>query len=200
MSASPPRWEFRTWFAPGEPIGGPFEGWTAKDTTQRTDVYLILPGAHGLLPKLRGNTRLDVKQRIALDDPLQQWRVAFGADFPLADDDLDEALGLLARPGLRPAADAGLDGERFLAALREHVPGLLERTVTKRRTSFVRDVVIGERTAVEVAEDGSHAVSIALESTDPDALRTAMTVSGLEDRPNVDYGAWLKAGAGAAGD
>jgi hypothetical protein len=190
------RWEFRAWFANGAAPANPLADWSVRDEAERTDLYLVAAHQPQLLPKLRAGERLEIKERIRVDPPLQQWRVAFGADFPLGPAPLAEAVTLIAGRGARAATEAGADTRSFVACLTELEPRLMVRTVTKHRRSFASGDVVGESTEVAVAETGATAVSIAVECADPDALREALAATGLGTWPNRDYGTWLRAAAG----
>lgn len=188
------RWEFRCWLPQAADAAARLaRDWPEAGREQRTDIYLLPPGAEaagaegGHLAKLRHGRILEAKRWLRSAPPLQCWEMALRADFPLpaaACRRLAEALGLPAAglpDGTDPAAlQAGLAaaGARIVA-------------VAKDRRRYEREGCTAEATAVAIG--GRRRCTVALEAAVPADARRALAALALAGAANIHYGRALQA-------
>ena len=133
---------------------------------------------------------MDIKrlQRID-DDGLEQWKPVMKADFPLSADQLREIYRMLDLPPPREVGD-GVGLEAFLALITQ------DGRVRAVRVDKVRDLFDVEDCIVEVADvafDGDHYRTVAVEDPDPKKLMDTVRKLGLSGQENVNYVKAIKA-------
>ena len=175
------RWEYRVWFD-DQTMTEPFDdgGWASEGEEVRTDLYVLASERRGLLPKLRGSARFEVKERIERDGALEHWRVAVSEAFPLTAEGRTQA-GRIVGDG--PLSDAeAVSAEAVIAALEIRDQGLRLVETRKRRRRFHQrgGSCVGEWTLVEVPQFGATATTVGVEAADKAVLVEAVSALGLE--------------------
>jgi hypothetical protein len=177
-----PRYEYRVWASDltelaarlaqrGEPLG-----------VRGSDETYFVGHRPDLNIKIRSEV-LDIKQLIGSEEGFQLWTPILKEAFPLPASSAREVLAHLAESDPPDGRDEPLDIDNFLALAAE--VGASVATVTKRRHGYVLEGCILE--FAEVAIDGSHLHTVAVESED---LNTAVEVAGqlaINDLPNQSY-------------
>ena len=182
-----PRWEWRT-FARSVPSADAVFETMVPAVEESEELYLLAPGADNV--KVRDGL-MDVKVLRETDTSgLQRWEPILKAPFPLDHEAALTVFQSLRRP-LPDLPPEGLTLEAVLTAAGVGTPGgprLLR--VRKRRARYVVGECQAERAAFEV--DGRRATSIAVESTDPAAVVTAVDALGLSAYSNMDVRTGLR--------
>jgi len=195
MTESPPRYEFRSFarqfgrieFELRERAGAP-------EIRESTEIYLV-SRVTDVNVKLRGGL-LDIKERIAVERVLEQWRPALKLPLPLSSEVLHAqvlpALGVQF-DGLFPEA---ADERALCAALREVSRDVVVVDLFKRRFGFRFDSVQAE--IVEVLVNGAAIRSVCVEGVDADDVLHLSEALGLLAYGNISYVAALKRITGLA--
>ncbi|MCC5872785.1 MAG: hypothetical protein JJU22_10345 [Gammaproteobacteria bacterium] len=195
MTESPPRYEFRSFarqfgrieFELRERAGAP-------EIRESTEIYLV-SRVTDVNVKLRGGL-LDIKERIAVERVLEQWRPALKLPLPLSSEVLHgqvlPALGVQI-DGLFPEA---VDEQTLCAALREVSRDVVVVDLFKRRFGFRFDSVQAE--IVEVLVNGAAIRSVCVEGVDADDVLHLSEALGLLAYGNISYVAALKRITGLA--
>ena len=185
MNPSEARYEFRAW---GKDLG---DLRTRLDSmseitrkVERTEHYLVAPGRHGINVKIRAG-KLDIKVLVEERDGFERWVPRFKIGFPIP----AEAL----RTELFPLLDAAVHdlGEKTysMKRLRKEVAsagtGITAVEVSKRRCMYEVNGCIAEFSKVKIGDRERH--SVAVESTDLEALHRARREVRIEDLENVAY-------------
>jgi exopolyphosphatase/guanosine-5'-triphosphate,3'-diphosphate pyrophosphatase len=179
MTAIIPRWEWRT-FAPRLPMADEaFAGLQPSGVAETDEVYFLSgPKAN---VKIRDGLA-DIKLLHEVDaDGLQRWEPVLKRPFPLSPADLAAVLGALGVAARGAASDTTQDA--FLEIV-DHA-GTRIVPVHKRRVRYTVGGCMAERSEVEAA--GRRWLTVAVESTDRDAVRPAVESLGLGDFLNTSY-------------
>jgi hypothetical protein len=179
------RFEFRVWDdrldGVSERLGAVSE---AGEVRESAETYLVSSAVFDANPKIRADL-LDIKVLVAVRDGFEQWTVHRKASFPIhagvLTDDLFPLLGL---------APPSLERETYtLSQLVDELvgsqPDLAAVDVTKRRQMYSVNACGAEVSEVRI--EGREIGTVAVESTDLDALREVRREIGLETYDNVSY-------------
>lgn len=195
MTESPPRYEFRSFAQQfGRMEAELRERAGAPEIRESAEVYL-LSSATDVNVKLRGGL-LDIKERIAVDRSLEQWRPALKLPLPLA----AEALRTRLLPALGAQTEADIadavDEQTLCAALRQASPAVVIVDLFKRRFGFQLESAQAE--VVEVLVNGAAIRSVCVEGVDADEVLRLAEALGLLAYGNINYVAALKRITGLA--
>jgi exopolyphosphatase/guanosine-5'-triphosphate,3'-diphosphate pyrophosphatase len=187
MAAIVPRWEWRT-FGPGVEIAAPhFAALESTGIQESNESYLL--SRTRPRPKAR-DVVMDIKVLIEVDGAgLEEWRPIMKTAFPLAAGDAGKAFEAL---GLEAPA-MGRDTYTFEEFVTELAPlgGLRPVAVHKRRVRYVINGCTSEVT--DVIADGIAGRTLAIESTDAQAVADAVASVGLGEYVNTSYSRGLEA-------
>ncbi len=195
MDESPSRYEFRSFaqqfgrieFELRELAGAP-------EIRESAEVYFVSRSTDANV-KLRGGM-LDIKERIAVERGLEQWRPALKLALPLSGDALRAqllpVLGVQAALGLPKEVDV----QALCAVLRESSRDVVIVDLFKRRFGFQLASVQAE--VVEVLVNGAAVRSVCVEGVDADDVLHLSEALGLLAYGNINYVAALKRITGLA--
>ncbi|TVS08905.1 MAG: hypothetical protein EA417_21695 [Gammaproteobacteria bacterium] len=195
MDESPPRYEFRSFaqqfgrieFELRERAGAP-------EIRESAEVYLV-SRASDVNVKLRGGL-LDIKERIAVERGLEQWRPALKLPLPLSSDDLGKQLFPALGAQIEGQFPEEVDEQALCSALRESSRDVVVVDLFKRRFGFKLDSVQAE--VVEVRVNGAAVRSVCVEGVDADDVLHLSEALGLLAYGNISYVAALKRITGLA--
>ncbi len=177
------RYEFRVWsndLAAGRlrALG------EAGESRESAETYLVSMASAEVNPKARADL-LDIKTLVGTEDGFEQWTVRLKAPFPVSADlvagELFPLLGIEPPPLARDEYTLGQLVDEIVAV---H-PDLAAAEVVKRRQMFAVNGCTGEVSDVTI--DGRPVQTVAIESSDLDALRRTRTALGLDEYENVSY-------------
>lgn len=179
------RYEFRVWGERLDELGDRLRSLAEPlEVRESTETYFVSTAAVDANPKARADL-LDIKVLVGVREGFEQWGVRLKAEFPI-----DAALlsaELFPLLGLTPPHFERADYS-FLQVLDEVVPAhpdLAAVEVGKRRQMHTVNACIAEITDATIAD---HRIqTVAVESSDFDALRDARHALGLDDADNVSY-------------
>lgn len=157
---------------------------------RRTDLYCVVPGRTDRLCKLRGGERLQIKTLMSRIGLLECWDMALDAGFPL---DVDARRMSSLMLGIAPDAIALESAAAFEERLKLRTGLPLVAMHKTRRQSTVNGIKL-EATLARVS--GMNRWTIALEGSDPVALKARVRNLGLSSLPNRSYATWLATLAG----
>jgi len=179
------RFEFRVW---GDRLDGVSDRLRELaepgEVRESAETYVVSTAVLDANPKVRADL-LDIKRLVDVRDGFEQWtvhrKVGFPVDVRELADDLCPLLGV---------APSSLDREAYsVAELVDEVvephPDLAAVDLTKRRQMYTVDPCSAEVSQVRV--QGRAIQTVAIESTDLDALREVRRGLGLETNDNVSY-------------
>lgn len=171
------RWEFRL-FAPepGDEAERLASALGESGESRSQDIYLL-----NLLPaecnvKIRDD-ELEIKRLIDTADGFERWRPDPALPFPLAPAAFEGLTG-------EPTAIA-LDTATFIDRIRRPAGSVAVVHVLKTRRHYQRDDILAETAMLTV--NGASLASLAIESTDFDALSALRDSLGLAPADNVSY-------------
>lgn len=185
MSTIRPRYEFRVW---GEKLDDvAIRVRALSDLHQVRDsreTYLIVAGVDDVNPKVRA-ALLDIKILVGIERGFEQWDPWLKAEFPVAGSLL--AGDLFPRLGIAPL---DLDRDTYtLAQFMDEVvmphPDIDAVEVSKHRETYSVSGCLAE--VAEVVIGGESVRTVAIESTDLEALSKAIRRAGLGGYDNVSY-------------
>lgn len=185
MVAVVPRYEYRAWAPRLDEVAGRIRDLgDPAARSESTEVYLVSPHVSHVNPKVRNGT-LDVKVLLGVFDGFERWEPRLKAAFPLDDATLRD--GVFPMLGL-PAPTLGRTSfalEQLLAEVVDPHPGLHAVSVAKRRDSFRVADCMAELADVTVTDQRLQ--TVAVESSDPAALRRVSELVGLLHHANLNY-------------
>lgn len=177
-----PRWEWRTFGVHFPQVEEYFAQLEPTGVQESEEVYILSPNGHTV--KVRFGL-MDIKLlREVGAAGLERWEPVFKAEFPLDRDQIATVFEALAEapPTLtRPSYTY----EQFLTEVVEPHPGVRTVPVAKKRTRYTVEGCIGEYS--DVRTGGWLTRTIAIESTDLDAVIAAVRAVGLGSRVNTSY-------------
>ena len=185
MQAIIPRYEFRA-FAQNFGLAEEKTRKLSKlDKFRETsEIYILSNGNNENNVKIRYDV-LDVKVFVKEEKGLQQWNPRLKADFPMKieviRDDVLPALGAAVPEFNRSAYTL----EQFLEDIMIPHPELVLARVFKRRFGYTINGCISE--IAELLINGAAIKTMALESTDIEAVLEAKKMLGLQEYENVNY-------------
>lgn len=179
------RFEFRVWGDRLDRVSDRLRALgEAGEVRESAETYVVSTAVLDANPKVRADL-LDIKRLVDVRDGFEQWtvhrKVGFPVDVRELADDLFPLLGV---------APSSLDREAYsLSELVDEVvephPDLAAVDLTKRRRMYAVDPCSAELSQVSV--QGRAIQTVAIESTDLDALREVRRGLGLETNDNVSY-------------
>lgn len=190
MEEIQPRFEFRVW-------GGQVDDAAAllKDSANvlgapgdSAGTYVVALTRSDVNTKIRGGL-VDIKVLHAVVEGCEQWFPWTEAEFPLAAALVEAWLPGLGVSGMTPERRT-YDFEQFLDEVVRTEPALHAVGVDKVRQRFDVEGCLAEMAQVTV--ENQELRTLAIESTDLDALVEMRRRLGLEGMPNVNYPAALK--------
>ena len=190
QAARDQRYEFRCWPCTEqlEAIERHFADWQEDEAESRTDIYLIRLRQHGFLPKLRGGSRLEVKQRFAAAGRIELWGMAASSWFPL-----DEPVRnwLVRDVGFAPcAAKLWSETAHAFRCQMSIEPGWQALDVHKQRRLFSKGQLRAEITRVDCA--GRQVDTAGFETQDLSGLRAEIDAAPFAGLANRNYGDFLR--------
>ncbi len=197
MNESPPRYEYRSFAQQFGRIEYELrERAGAPEIRESTEVYFVAR-ASDVNVKLRAGM-VDIKERIAVERGLEQWRPALKLALPLAGEALRTQL--LPALGVQTAVSfpEEIDEQALRAVLRESAPDVVAVDLFKRRFGFQLETVQAE--VVEVLVNGAAVRSVCVEGVDADEVLVFSEALGLLAYGNINYVAALKRITGLAAE
>jgi exopolyphosphatase/guanosine-5'-triphosphate,3'-diphosphate pyrophosphatase len=182
MTAISARWEWRT-FGPGARVAERRWRDLQPSAEQVSDEVYLLSG-DGQTVKYRDEL-MDVKQLLETDAfGLQQWTPVMKASFPIGRAELERVFDSLRVP--LPALERDWYAfDEFRRELTGPARGIRTVDVHKRRIRYRVDGCSAELT--EVSADGLPAITVAVESEDPQAVIGVVRSLELDDYVNTAY-------------
>jgi hypothetical protein len=151
---------------------------------ESSEIYILSNGNNENNVKIRYDT-LDIKVFVKEEKGLQQWEPRLRSEFPMKmevlRDDVFSALGAAAPEFNRSEYTL----EQFLEDILMPHPELVLARVIKRRFGYMISECISE--IAELLINGAAIKTIALESTDIEAVLKAKPMLGLHEYENVNY-------------
>jgi hypothetical protein len=170
-------------------------GRPSEQIRESVEFYLVPTGDEERNVKIRHKT-LDIKQLIAVQEGLEQWRPALKAEFPLPAQAIrNEVMPALGVEVGTLAREVYTVAQLVEEVLRPH-PALAVAHVFKRRFGFTVRGCTAE--IAELLINGAAIRSVAVESEDPEAVREAIAQLGLAAYENVNYPRAIKRVLGLA--
>jgi exopolyphosphatase/guanosine-5'-triphosphate,3'-diphosphate pyrophosphatase len=184
-----PRWEWRTFGRQFDATERLLADLAQPDGVRESDEMYLVSLPSNASVKLRDEL-VDVKRLERVDDAgLELWKPVLKAAFPLSMEQVTVVLTTLgvAVPG-RPRGE--YTREQFAAELIAADRDLLALPVHKRRAHYLVDSCMVEVTDITT---GTRSIrTVAVESPDPDLVRSTVERLGLHGRPNVSVARGLK--------
>ena len=198
MEEIQPRFEFRVWGDHVDDAAAMLgESASALDSPARgAETYVVALTRSDVNTKIRGGL-VDIKVLHAIAEGCEQWFPWTKAQFPLAAALVEAWLPRLGVPWLTPERRT-YDFEQFLDEVVRTEPALHAVGVDKVRQRFEVEGCLAETAQVTVEDQELR--TLAVESTDLDALVEVRRRLGLEGMPNVNYPAALKGALGLSLD
>jgi exopolyphosphatase/guanosine-5'-triphosphate,3'-diphosphate pyrophosphatase len=182
LTAIIPRWEWRTF---GSRLGRAEVKFAAlsPENVQESDELYLLSGA-GDNVKIRDDL-MDIKVLQEVDAyGLERWTPVMKAGFPLSSAEVSKVFEALHLPD-PPLVRGAYSLEQFVAELAKPGYGTRVVRVHKRRARYKVDGCMAELSDVDA--DGRTTRTIAIESTDPNAVVAAVGTMGLASYVNTSY-------------
>lgn len=192
MSAvSPARYEFRIFTTDGADLIERLRalpGAKNREHDQGTQTYIVRRNYDHISIKLRED-RLEVKERFGQLDNLERWRYRFLAPLPVTADQVEEHLFAPLDITVSLDADARFSADALAELVQAHCPPLTLIELDKDRVKWSLGTCNVEY--VNLDANGHSLCSIAVESTDPDAVRQLIETLQLDHFKNQSYIAFL---------
>lgn len=184
-NGSEARFEFRVWGEWLDAVGDRLRARSeAGEVRKSAETYLVSTAALGANPKARADL-LDIKVLVDVRDGFEQWTVHQKVEFPVDADVLTDTLfPLLELPPPPLEREAYSLAELVDEVVASHAD-LAAVDVTKRRQMHTVDTCGAEISEVRLA--GRELQTIAVESSDLEALREVRRSLGLDTYDNVSY-------------
>lgn len=180
--------EYRTWpDNPGAFIDAIHKNFPFLGMEERTDDY-VLPvqmKCDFYLPKIRSGNKFEIKRRVSELGPMEIWQREVSQIFPL-----DPALLPLLEemyPGAPVSRTAMGSPAHLVSALSSHS---FVCRVEKSRMLYQAGPCRAEITHINLYQRS--ALTIALESSEPEPVNDFLECIEAPLPPNLDYGAWLR--------
>jgi hypothetical protein len=185
MDESELRFEWRVWAPSLDPHSGLLrQHGIAAGARRSTETYLVAPTRTDVNPKIRDG-RLDIKVRRDVIAGFERWKPLCKLAFPVSAADLRQWLFGPIGFTAPTMGHRSYDLNEFLGAVVAPHPGLQAVGIVKYRHDFRLAGCIAEAATVTVAD--CMLETIAVESSDLDALDAARRLIGLEGWENVSY-------------
>ncbi len=180
-----PRYEFRIWAETLVPLRDKLQERGAPSRTETsTETYLISAATDKCNAKIR-NHLMDIKVLLGTDRGLEQWKPALKADFPLDRSVIAAQVFSSLELTVPPLSKAHYALDEFLAEVMRAHPKIAVVTVSKRRMQFNIDGCQAEFAATTI--DSLARDTVAVESSDPDAVLRLIHSFGIDGAPNTSY-------------
>jgi exopolyphosphatase/guanosine-5'-triphosphate,3'-diphosphate pyrophosphatase len=180
-----PRFEYRVWGRALDDVAAQVRsGSECVEVKESTDTYLVPHSFAGANPKLRAGS-LDVKILLTVDDGFQRWVPQLKGEFPLDDRWIRERFFPLIGVSPSRIVSGSYPMETFLTEVIAPTDGLSTVTVHKRRLFYEVNGCTAE--IAEIGIGGTSTLTVAIESSDLEALRAARAFTGVGRLPNLSY-------------
>ncbi len=182
------RHEFRVWALDLAELRGKLERLAVPTRTASQETYLVSRATDRCNAKIRSGL-MDIKILIAEERGLQQWKPVLKAGFPLDTSVIaTEIFPDLELPPRLPRAQYSID--EFLDEVIRAEAGIAIADVSKTRLQFGLGACQAEFASVMV--NAAALDTVAVESTDPDAVLDLVRDFGLHPESNTSYVTKLK--------
>ncbi|CAM3845285.1 hypothetical protein [Litorimonas haliclonae] len=154
----------------------------------RTDVYL--PPLRDCLPKFRGQSRLELKERLDKVDGIEIWKRSVSSGFPISDLDLKHFQPCV--PQLTLSTETFREAENALGYFRERLELL---PIKKSRTLYgidIRGKIAAEIELTAVSINGKNYQTLAIECSDHQSALNLASELDLRREENISYADWIK--------
>ena len=156
---------------------------------ESSEIYILSSSNSRNNVKIRYQT-LDIKVLVQEEKGLQQWKPSIQADFPVKMEILrDEVLPALGATVPQFHRSEYTQDQLLEDIMRRH-PDLVFARVIKRRFGYMINDCISE--IAELLVNGAAIKTMAVESTDTDAILKTKEMLGLQEYENVNYVMALK--------
>jgi exopolyphosphatase/guanosine-5'-triphosphate,3'-diphosphate pyrophosphatase len=185
------RWEWRTF---REPFGDAESRLRAlpPERVQESDETYVVSRNRDTSAKVRDGL-MDVKERLRVEEGLEQWRPVMKAAFPLPASEVRAVLTSLGAATPTLTRDA-YTFEQLVHEVVDPSADLLALEVHKHRTHYTLGGCMAELSQLRTRLGASRTIGI--ESEDPGRVAEVVREFGLGSRPNVSLPQWLKTVAG----
>ena len=154
----------------------------------RTDVYL--PPKQNYLPKFRGQSRLELKERLDKVDGIDIWRRSVSAAFPISKPDLEHFQPCV--PNLTLSLETFREADAALDYFRERLDLL---PIKKSRTLYeiaIRGKIAAEVELTAVTVNGKSYQTLAIECSDHQSALNLASTLDLRRSENISYADWIR--------
>ena len=151
---------------------------------ERTEHYLVVPGRSAINVKIRAG-KLDIKVLVEERDGFERWAPRFEVEFPIPAEVLRVELFPLLDAAVHDLTEKPYSWKRLHNEVASAGTGVAAVEVTKKRFMFEVAGCIAEFS--KIAIDGRKRHSVAVESTDLEALRKARRKVGIHKMENLSY-------------
>ena len=185
MAEIKPRYEFRIWGQNLAELRQRLEQLAAPSRTETSEeIYLIPAVTDKCNAKIR-NDLMDIKILVATERGLEQWRPVLKAEFPL-----DRSLIAAQVFSALELAPPQMSREQyamneFLDEVINAEPKIAVVTVSKSRVRLALGECQAEFATTTIGDQARD--TVAVESTDPDAVARVTQQLGIEGMPNTSY-------------
>ena len=158
----------------------------------RTDVYL--PPIQNYLPKFRGQSRLELKERLDKIDGIEIWKRSVSSGFPVSELDLKHFQPCV--PELTLSAETFREAEIALAYFRERLELF---PIKKHRTLYeidIRGKIAAEIELTAITVNNKKHQTLAIECSDHQGALNLISELDLRREENISYASWIKKQSG----
>jgi|GEM_PF-6806957 len=186
-------YEYRVWDSSASLSQADLEATFGKGRHEtRTDTYL--PPLQNYLPKLRGQTRLELKEKIDKIDGVEVWERSVSADFPVSQPELEQFARCT--PNLEYPTEVFQDADSALAYIRDRLATI---SIEKNRTLYELDIRGKLAAEIELStvsfKNESH-LTLAIECSDLQSALNLASELDLRRSENMSYADWIRKQAG----
>lgn len=185
MAEITPRYEFRIWAETLAPLRDKLQERGAPSRSETsTETYLISAATDKCNAKIR-NHLMDIKILIGTHRGLEQWKPVLKADFPLDRSVIAAQVFSSLELTVPQLSKAYYALDEFLSEVISAHPEIAVVTVSKERVQFNVDGCQAEFVSATI--DSRARDTVAVESTDPDAVLRLIRTFGIGGAPNTSY-------------
>lgn len=185
MEAVKPRFEFRTFAANFGRVVETMRRMARCEQIRESDEIYIMSAANNENNTKIRDSKMDIKVFVQESSGLQQWNPRMKGSFPMTvatiRDEVFPAFGVT----LPTFERASYELEQYLQEIIRPHPQLVAARIFKRRFAFTVNGCITEHAQIRI--NGAGLETVAVESTDLDAILEAKKKLGLEAYENVNY-------------
>ncbi len=189
----PKTYEYRVWDSSITLSQSELESSFGKGRQEnRTDIYL--PPTGNYLPKFRGQSRLELKEKLDIVDGIESWERSVSADFPISEAELARFQKCIPDLGLSP--ESFRDAQSALSFLRERLNLL---PIKKSRTLYeieIRGEIGAEIELTAISVNNKNYQTLAIECSDHQSASNLAAELNLHRSENMSYADWIRKQAG----